>query len=1092
MSSEKIAWICFCAACLVVAWQSCEAAPAADEKSDVAKNDKPLHLPVVAIIPPISRGNPQYATLSPAITTMLSSIIEQSGRAIVVDRTNVAKVFSEKDLAELGLTDREALAKKGQLIGADYAVFGYYDARDDMVQFMIRSAKIADWLQQVRKGDSIRFAVEREGKSPGDRIVQTVEDVASAICNKLPETPSSRPLSPRVSSLAKGRSVAVFSLVVCPQHGPTERMAGLLADLLATDIQKIMSVRLVEREKLEHILAEKKLQFAGLATQGQAILAARLLGADYLLTGGIVQAGKPLRVDLQLLDVVTGAVVATASTKTTADKLLKTHQDLAQALSQRIGLGLYRLLQLGPSPADSRIAEAEIQADWAENLLRYCRERDASFVTQVRSLVRVALDLAPEDGLVNKSAGVAAWNLLQPRTEAEQYLRKGVERGPDIAECHINYGAFLLYTWGDPKKALVHARQAVKILGLKPETFLETDSLRARSLIALCLLANGQLQEAETWAMTTASRDSSQATVDTAVAILKAQSKFKEAADLLTKKGSPTAAEIMRQAEKGPLDLRKQLGLLIRRSQIDAKARLMLARDSKQSNPELAAAICWRIIQHDRWKEDKPRPPSNPNGVYSRGEVYDYWISHPKVDDADVTAARAILKELGQTLETPLATGPVFDLEALRRAGIKFALLKYEMFPYEQQLPYLKAYLEDIFGVPIVVNEGFRPMPKTALNDVQGFLEMKEALALDLMQGKSELKCVGVTGLMGLPVSIESQETHDLTLSWTTGRAVVSTTQCASRTPATHAAKTSIVGNLLRNLSYCVATRIRPDTVLQAMEASCPVQACVVTKWGVRDYELVPCMVCRQELYGIHPDWAKGPPQREAIVAGPAKSALANGKATGKVLLVPMDISAEDAHLGAVAQCLSTSLGLDCQIHSRIDRGDNIPAIPRSLAEIAPELDGVDKHFAAVCILTGKRFCERPWNEMLVGESVVLSPRRWRVWIPELDEPGPKTRCPLIILSVADKRDFNLPTCYRRVETLNLDKDGKKVAVASPAYSKLLIGALAIVARTDHECWTLGCPTTVWETIGVPHRCSHYLCPGCRKAVAAYYSAQRK
>ncbi|GAG28703.1 unnamed protein product, partial [marine sediment metagenome] len=240
---------------------------------------------------------------------------------------------------------------------------------------------VADWLR--RKGVSGEyFITPMSGNFSSDKLFKAIEEISRHTLKKLPDiTP---PSPPDETSLAKGRSVAVFSLVACPRDEQLRQSAGLLADLLATDIEQSLSMKLVEREKLENILAEKKLQFAGLAERNQAILAARLLGADHLLTGSLVRAGTTFLADVQLLDVATGAIVATASADTTAEKLLETHRDLARALSRRVGPGLQRLSRLGPSPADWRTAEAQIHARWAERLIELNTERDAPFIAQVR------------------------------------------------------------------------------------------------------------------------------------------------------------------------------------------------------------------------------------------------------------------------------------------------------------------------------------------------------------------------------------------------------------------------------------------------------------------------------------------------------------------------------------------------------------------------------------------------------------------------------------------------------------------------------------------------------------------------------------
>ena len=1063
-------------------------------KDDKQAADKPARMPVVAIIPPIDRGDPAYATLSPAFTSMLGSILEQSGRAIVVDRTSIGKVFSEKDLAEFKLSDRETLAKKGQLIGASHVISGYYDVRGGKVQLMVNLVDVYDWLHPVDANGAYRIT-PISAKLSSDELIEATETIAQAALKKLPEAPPS-PSSNDKSSFAKGRSVAAFSLAACPRSEKLEHSAGLLTDMLATDIEQSLSMKLVEREKLENILAEKKMQFAGLTRRNQAMLAARLLGAEYLLTGGIVRAGEKLRVDIQLLDVATGAVVATASAETTAERLLETHGELARTLSQRVGPGVERLSRLAPSPADWRTAEAQIQGVWAEKLIDINSSRDAAFIAKVRALVRVALDLAPEDGLVNESAGVLAMT-VGDRDAARRYLRKGVERGSDISVCHLRYSQFLLQYDRDTKQALEHARKAVELQGknLPPEKLYSTLPPEFCRTIARCLLATGQVGEAEKWvAYMVEHTDRTSKTIDIMVDVLKAQGKYREAADLLKEIGTQEPAridELLKLAGQTP-EKQQRLMAYLRRNRLNTNDRLLLAELSETSNPELAAMICRAVITNGGCIRERPRPPSDPSVGYQRSDYYYIapWV-HPRVSSTQATKAREILEEMGQTPEMPLVTGPVFDIEALREKGIKYALLKYENFPYEEQLPYIIAYLEDVYGIPIVTNEDFRPLPEGSFIKSQGIIMQENNIDRDLIRGQRDMECAGVTGLMGFPMSTLEKRKYDLIL-FSTPRSMVSTTHCASRTPSTHAANTFIVGSLLRNLSYCVGTRIRPYKVLRAVAPFCPVQSCVIALCNTREQEMVPCPVCRKEIYEIRKGWTKGATEREPIVAGPTEPAMADAKQAGEVLLVPMNISAEDAHLDQVAQALSASLGLRCKIHERIDRGDNIPAIPKSLAEISLELDGADKQFAAVCVLTGKRFSEKPWNEMLIGEPPLLSPRRWRVWIPGLDEPGPKTECPLIVMSVADKREFNLPYRYRRMETFSVEKDGQKVAIQAPAYSKLLIGALAVAARKDRECWTLGCPTTVWETIGIPHRCSHFLCPKCRKAVAEYYKKIEK
>lgn len=1070
----------------------------AQNEGNIAKASKPAQTPIVAIIPPISRGDQTYATLSPAFTAMVGSILEQSGEVVVVDRTSMGKVFDEKDLAGLELTDREILARTGQLIDANYVLTGYYDVRDGQVQIQTNLISVADWIKHKEDIHNKLNIIQMSGKFPADLQVQAAQNIAKHVLESVKAASGTVPTSSVKSSLSKDKTLAVFSLSACPLSSQLEQSAGVLADMLGNDLQEILSIALVEREKLENILAEKKLQLVGMTARNKAMLASKLLGADYLLTGSLVRAGKNLRIDVQLLDVLTGAVVASASEDTTNDKLMGTHEKLAQTMSPRVGAGLKRLASLGKSPSSWRTAEAQIQAEWAETLLKINKDRDERFVSQMSSLIRVALDLAPEDGPVNTSAGVVA-DRLGNRTAAEPYLRKGVELSPDDPTCNLRYARLLMLRRSTPKTAMKHIRKAIdcflagknipvdELHRTVPGDFIRT--------MIYCCLGVGDLKESHRWAVALVySGDSTEETNDAIVAVAVAEGKCAESALMLRLGGSKNLALINRLMRlSGNIEEQQKYNMeMLRRGYLDTNQRLELAEQLKESNPELAAALCRRIILHKGWKKELPRPPADPRAGYTRAEIYpEYWAVHHKVTTAQADKAKAILEKAKKPIDQPLITGPVFDIDSLRKRGIKYALVKYEKFPYEKHLPYVKDFLEDIYGIPIAFNEGFRVPPEKPFDHLHGVIHQTNEMEKDLGQAREEVGGVAVTGLMGHSLTHINRDKHDL-IYYTTDKSMVSTTLCAGVTPSTHAAEPFIVGYMLRNLSFCVGTRVMPRNILREVQPSCLTQTCVLSLFATRERELVPCPVCRQEIYEFRKDWPKGKPERDSIVAGPAKPALDDNIQSGEILLIPMDVSAEQAYLNEVALCIKNSLGLRCIIHDRIDRKNSIPAIPKSLADISPKLKGLDKQYAAICILTGKRFSEKPWSDMLLGEAEVVSHRRWRVWVPELEEPGPKVNSPLIIVSVNLDCDFNLPFCYCRMETFNVKNGGDITTIQAPAYAKLLIGALAITARKDHECWTLGCPTTVWESIGAPHRCSHYLCPECRKAVCDYYKSPKK
>ncbi|TNF23417.1 MAG: hypothetical protein EP329_27610 [Deltaproteobacteria bacterium] len=87
-------------------------------------------------------------------------------------------------------------------------------------------------------------------------------------------------------------------------------LARGLADMLITDLAQVSTVRIVERSRLNAVLAELTLSESPFVDPASAQRLGRGLAAQYILTGGFLVAGDTLRVDARLIEVETGVVAA--------------------------------------------------------------------------------------------------------------------------------------------------------------------------------------------------------------------------------------------------------------------------------------------------------------------------------------------------------------------------------------------------------------------------------------------------------------------------------------------------------------------------------------------------------------------------------------------------------------------------------------------------------------------------------------------------------------------------------------------------------------------------------------------------------------
>jgi TolB-like protein len=99
----------------------------------------------------------------------------------------------------------------------------------------------------------------------------------------------------------------------------------LISDLTTGD----GAVEVVERDRLEAVLAEQKLSSSGKVDPRTAVRIGKLLGARYLVLGSYFDLLQSLRIDARLVDVETGAIVQSIGADGKADDFLALEQKLA-------------------------------------------------------------------------------------------------------------------------------------------------------------------------------------------------------------------------------------------------------------------------------------------------------------------------------------------------------------------------------------------------------------------------------------------------------------------------------------------------------------------------------------------------------------------------------------------------------------------------------------------------------------------------------------------------------------------------------------------------------------------------------------------
>ncbi|MCO4762419.1 MAG: hypothetical protein KC502_12990 [Myxococcales bacterium] len=113
-----------------------------------------------------------------------------------------------------------------------------------------------------------------------------------------------------------------------------------LAQMLISDLASNPHIRLVERARLEAILAELKLSKSRKVDAKTAARIGKLLGAQYLVLGSYFSLMGSLRIDARLVAVETGRIVHSTGANGKLDEFLTIQTKVGSAMATAIAAGL--------------------------------------------------------------------------------------------------------------------------------------------------------------------------------------------------------------------------------------------------------------------------------------------------------------------------------------------------------------------------------------------------------------------------------------------------------------------------------------------------------------------------------------------------------------------------------------------------------------------------------------------------------------------------------------------------------------------------------------------------------------------------------
>jgi TolB-like protein len=190
-------------------------------------------------------------------------------------------------------------------------------------------------------------------------------------------------LASATPALATNDTRPTVAVLYFDYSGKSEDMAVLrkgLAQMLISDLSALDGVRLVERDRIEEILAELKLGQSGKIDPASAAKVGKLLGARYMVLGGYFDLMETLRADARVVEVETGKVVQSIGAQGKPQDFLGVEQTLSGELAKILTTKTKAMTPSTTPPATGTKTATKIAAPKqlkVKTALRYSKALDA-------------------------------------------------------------------------------------------------------------------------------------------------------------------------------------------------------------------------------------------------------------------------------------------------------------------------------------------------------------------------------------------------------------------------------------------------------------------------------------------------------------------------------------------------------------------------------------------------------------------------------------------------------------------------------------------------------------------------------------------
>ncbi len=182
-------------------------------------------------------------------------------------------------------------------------------------------------------------------------------------------------------------SVAVLEFANASSETGLEALGKGLQSMVTTDLSRVSTLTIVERSRLQDIVAEQNLSSTGLIDKATAARIGKLVGASHLLGGTYTVVGNTMRIDARLFSVKGGDVLLAEEMTGDKDAFFELEKSLVNKLIGTLGVKL----DAKERANISRIHTADFSAfqSFSQGVAQFDQKRYDEAMESLRAAMRI-------------------------------------------------------------------------------------------------------------------------------------------------------------------------------------------------------------------------------------------------------------------------------------------------------------------------------------------------------------------------------------------------------------------------------------------------------------------------------------------------------------------------------------------------------------------------------------------------------------------------------------------------------------------------------------------------------------------------------